>query len=78
MRSERNVDTAVILYAVNGTTKKLKVTGPHIAVQIWPDGPGCVVTVHTEDGGPVLRALYITTAYIVDRRTEEPNPDAIR
>ena len=70
-------DSVTVLYAVNGTTKKMKVTGPHITVQVFSGG--CVVVaVHTEDGGRELRSLYFTEAYIIDRHTEDPNPEAIR
>lgn len=70
-------DNVTVLYAVNGTTKKMKFSGPHIAIQTYRGGRGSV-TVHTEDGGPVLRSVHFAEVYVIDRRTEEPNPGAIR
>ena len=71
----------MILYNVNNATKQMQITGPHIAVQTWPECPGSLgarVTVHTVQGGPILRSLHITTAYVIDRQTDDPDPDVIR
>lgn len=65
--------SVMVTYAINGTTKTMKIVGPYTTVQLFPGG-SAIITVHTENMGPVLRSVHVADAFIIDRHAEAPDP----